>query len=96
MARTRWPKGTWMKLRSNDILRAFMKQKGFSMKQLADYAGCSKSFIGFLANGDKTSCTPELAERIAAVLGAPTEAIFEPKTSAPSGHVSKPRRKVAA
>lgn len=97
MARTKWPKGTWMKLRSTDILRAFMKQKNFSMGQLATYAGCSKSFIGFLANGDKTSCTPDLADRIANALGAPTEALFEPKVSAPSGHSVKPvRKKVAA
>lgn len=61
-----------------------MKQKNFSMQRLATYADCSKSFIGFLANGTKTSCTPDLARRIAEALDVPVEVLFEPKASAGS------------
>ena len=74
-----------MKLRSADVLRAFMKQKNFSMKRLALYSGCSKSFIGFLANGTKTSCTRDLAKNIAAALDVPLEVLFEERTSAVGG-----------
>jgi transcriptional regulator with XRE-family HTH domain len=77
----RYPKGTWMKLKSAEILLAFMRQKDFSMARLARYAGCSKSFIGFLCNGDKTSCTPELADRIAEALDVPRAALFDERTS---------------
>lgn len=86
MKRRRSPKGTWMKLRSAEVLRAFMKQKNFSMQRLATYSGCSKSFIGFLANGDKTSCTEPLAVNIARALDVPLEVLFERRASADSGH----------
>ena len=83
--RRKSPKGTWMKLRSAEVLRAFMNQKNFSVQRLATYAGCSKSFIGFLRTGDKTSCTRELAIEIARALDVPLEVLFEAKASAPSG-----------
>lgn len=82
-----------MKLRSNEILRAYVKERGFSVQRLATYAGCSKAFIGFLLTGDKTSCTPELADRIANALGAPVEGLFEPRTSASSGRNDKRNRR---
>lgn len=85
MKRRKSPKGTWMKLQSAEVLRAFMKQKGFSMQRLATYSGCSKSFVGFLANGDKTSCTKQLADRISEALDVPVEVLFERRTSAGGG-----------
>lgn len=85
MKRRKSPKGTWMKLRSADVLRAFMKQKNFSMQRLATYSGCSKSFIGFLANGDKTSCTEPLAKKIAEALDVPLDVLFERRVTAGSG-----------
>lgn len=91
MKRRKSPKGTWMKLRSADVLRAFMKQKNFSMARLAMYSGCSKSFIGFLANGDKTSCTKELATKISEALDVPLDVLFEQRASAPSGQNVKAR-----
>ena len=78
-----------MKLRSPDILRAFMKQKDFSMQRLATYAGCSKSFIGFLTTGDKTSCTEPLAVEIARALDVPLDVLFERRASASSGRVDR-------
>lgn len=92
--RNRYPKGTWMKLRSAEILVAFMRQKDFSMARLARYADCSKSMVGHLANGHKTSCTVALAQRIAEALDVPIEALFEPRTSAVCGRSD--RRKVPA
>lgn len=83
--RRRYPKGTWMKLRSKDILIAFMEDKGFSAQRLATYSGCSKSMIGHLRSGHKTSCTPALAERIAEALDVPLVAIFDERVSASSG-----------
>lgn len=85
----RYPKGTYMKLRSKDILRAIMEDKGFSMKRLATYSGKSKSFIGFLCTGDKTSCKPETADAIAEALGVPTMVLFVQEASAGSGHDAK-------
>lgn len=73
-----------MRLRSAEVLRAFMKQKSFSMQRLATYSSCSKSFIGFLCNGTKTSCTDDLAERIAAALDVPKEVLFEERSVAPT------------
>jgi transcriptional regulator with XRE-family HTH domain len=75
-----------MKLRSAEVLRAFMKQKGFSTQRLATYSGCSKSFVGFLATERKTSCTKQLADRISEALDVPVEVLFEHRTSAGSGH----------
>lgn len=83
--RRRYPKGTWMKLHSKEILILFMDRKGFSIQRLATYSDCSKSFIGHLKSGHKTSCTPALAERIAEALDVPVEALFERRASAPSG-----------
>jgi transcriptional regulator with XRE-family HTH domain len=77
----RYPKGTWMKLSSPDMLRATMKRRGFSMERLARYAGCSKSMIGHLCSGHKTSCTPDLAIKISEALDVETELLFVPRVS---------------
>lgn len=76
----RWPKGTWMKLQSKEILRAFIDNRGFSHATLARYAGCSPGFISQLASPTqpKNSCTPKLAERIAEALNVPLAALFVP------------------
>ena len=87
--RRKSPKGTWMKLLSADALRAHMKHKHFSTQRLATYAGCSKSMIGHLCSGYKTSCTEALAREIARALDLPIEALFVAGTSAPSGRISK-------
>lgn len=82
----RWPKGTWMKLQSEDTLKALMAQRQFSLQRLARYAGCSKSFISHLTSGRKTTCTPELAARIAEALEVPLEILFVPSPSAIDRH----------
>jgi hypothetical protein len=85
-----------MKLRSREILDAFMANKGFSNGRLAQYAGCSRAFIGHLRTGLKTSCTPKLAEAIAEALDVPLVALFEPKTSADSGQNARTGQMVGA
>lgn len=91
----RYPKGTWMKIRSKDILIAFMEDKNFSTQRLATYAGCSKSMVGHLRSGHKTSCTPRLAQRIAEALDVPLVALFDARTSAVSGENIKAQRTAA-
>lgn len=77
----RYPKGTWMRLSSPEMLRATMDRRGFSMARLARYAGCSKSMVGHLTTGHKKTCTPELAGRIAEALDVPTELLFVQSSS---------------
>lgn len=87
-----------MKLRSKEILIAYMEdpRNPFSVGRLARCADCSRSFIGHLRTGHKTSCTTDLAERIAEALNVPVEALFEPRTSAASGSFNKQKVGVAA
>ncbi|MCX2931346.1 helix-turn-helix transcriptional regulator [Mycobacterium sp. CVI_P3] len=73
-----------MRLRSPATLRALMEQDKFSLGRLARYAGCSKGFISHLLSGRRSSCTPELATRIAEALNVPIEILFDPRMS-PAG-----------
>lgn len=77
----RWPKGTWMRLQSRHTLKALMAQRSFSLERLARYSGCSKSMVSHLTAGRKSTCTPELAERIAEALEVPLEILFVPHAS---------------
>lgn len=87
MAITRYrrrPKGTWMRLRSAELLRAFVgpeESKKMSARQLARAGGVSAGFINHLTAGRKTSCLPDTADRIAQVLGVPTDVLFEERLS---------------
>lgn len=66
-----------MKLTSRDTLRALMAQKDFSRRRLARYCGLPGSgMIDHLIDGRKTSCTPQLAERIAEALDVPLPVLF--------------------
>lgn len=93
--RRRWPKGTWMKLQSGEILRAFMRQRGISERTLARYAGCSRAFIGHLLHERRTTCTPELALKISEALAVPLEGLFTPRQSGVNGPPVRPRRTAA-
>jgi hypothetical protein len=53
-----------------------MNQKNFSTARLGRYTDCSKSFIHRLCTGEKRSCTPKLAERIAEALDVPIGLLF--------------------
>ncbi|MGG7653552.1 helix-turn-helix domain-containing protein [Kocuria rosea] len=77
----RWPKGTYMKLRSADLLKAFIgpePDKKMSGRKLARYAGVDPSFINHLTAGRRSSCTPIVAQRIAEALEVPLTVLFDP------------------
>jgi transcriptional regulator with XRE-family HTH domain len=80
-----------MRLRSPATLRALMEQYNFSLGRLARYADCSKGFISHLLSGRRSSCTPELAARIAEALNVPLEVLFEVKRSPSAGQNDKER-----
>jgi transcriptional regulator with XRE-family HTH domain len=65
-----------MQLQSGDTLRALIRQRGYSMAQVARCAGCSKAFVHGLCSGAKPSCSPQLGRRIAEVLDVPFELLF--------------------
>lgn len=93
--RKRWPKGTWMRLKSGKILRGLMDTQGLSNADVAISAGVGRTFISALVVGRRTSCTPKVAERIAERLQVPLEVLFEPKQSAASGSNNIGGRKTA-
>lgn len=94
--RKHYPKGTWMKLKSREILIAFMVREDFSVTRLAQYAGCSRAMIGHLRSGHKTSCTPALADRISEALGVPRIALFDERVSTVSSRINHQAEKVPA
>src|SRR5437868_6598481 len=78
----RWPKGTWMQLKSAELLRAFVgpeEKKKTSGRKLARAVGCHPSFIDHLLMGRRSSCLPVTAQRIAEVLEVPLEVLFDPE-----------------
>lgn len=85
MTYTRWPKGSWMRVQSGATLRALMDQKNFSTARLGRYTDCSKSFIHRLCSGEKRSCSPRLAARIAEALDVPIGLLFVLETSSDNG-----------
>lgn len=89
--RKRWPKGTWMRLRSGALLRELMNTKGLSNADIALHARCGRTWISALVNERRTSCTPQVAERIAERLEVPLTVLFDPKTSAVSGRNTLPK-----
>jgi len=94
--RKRWPKGTWMRLKSGRLLRELMNTKGLSNADLALSAQCGRTWISALANERRNSTTPKVAERIAQRLEVPLEVLFDPRPSAASSNTNKTRTKVAA
>lgn len=84
-----------MRITHREMFRAAIDRAGLSHGGLAGRVGCSKSFISALAIGRKTGATPELAERIAEVLGIPVEVLFEPIRSGQTGSNVRPTRTAA-
>lgn len=74
-----------MKLTSKDTLKALIKQRRLSYRQIGNMIDCNGSMISALVNGHRTSCTEDLAKRIALVLDVPLEVVFfDPIASAVS------------
>jgi transcriptional regulator with XRE-family HTH domain len=94
----RWPRGTWMELKSAEVLAAFVgdplrePKKKMSGRKLARYAGVHPSFINHLTAGRRRSCEPRTAELIAEALEVPVEVLFTPKTASSSSAISKPEK----
>lgn len=95
ITRTRWPRGTWMRLTSRDTLRALMAQKDVSLQDLGNAAGVSKGFVSHLTAGRKTTCTPRVADAIARRLDIPLEILFMPSVSSSTKSFVNDQRKVA-
>lgn len=95
----RWPKGTWMKLRTPDLLRAFVgpePEKKMSARRLARYVDVHPSFIDHLLAGRRRSCEPKTANRIAEALEVPMEVLFEVHLSTAKQKVVKHKAAVVA
>jgi transcriptional regulator with XRE-family HTH domain len=73
-----------------------MEQDDFSLARLARYADCSKGFISHLLAGRRSSCTTDLAERIAEALGVPVEILFDPRVSPVGMSIDKKKAGSAA
>lgn len=84
-----------MKLTSKDTLRALIKQRGMSYEDVGRAAGCHRTMISQLVNGNRTSCTPTLAERISLCLGVPSEVLFVAQPSAAAVRSTKTGGKAA-
>jgi transcriptional regulator with XRE-family HTH domain len=95
ITRTRWPRGTWMKLTSRATLRALMAQKDVSLQDLGNAAGVSKGFVSHLTAGRKSTCTPRVADAIARRLDVPIELLFVPSVSTSSTTFIKGQRTAA-
>ena len=90
--RVRWPKGTFMKLRSRDLLRAMIgpePEKKMSGRKLARYSDVHPSFIDHLLAGRRSSCEPRTAQNIAEALEVPLALLFEVRQSSAEQQVSK-------
>lgn len=85
MNRRRWPKGTYMRIKSGALLDQLMKARGVSNHDVGLAAGQDRSLISALRNERRTTCTAVTAERIAGYFQVPLELLFEPRTSAVSG-----------
>jgi transcriptional regulator with XRE-family HTH domain len=70
-----------MRLRSAETLRALMRQQRLSLGALATAAQCSKSFVSHLLSGRRSTCTDDLATRIASALEVPVHVLFAPAKS---------------
>lgn len=77
-----------MKLRSGATLRALMDQHGKSLDDVGRYANVHRTFIWALTNPEKshkTTCRPEVAERIADLLDVPLNVLFDVGLSTSDG-----------
>lgn len=77
--RRRRAKGRWMRLRDYQLLVRYMEDRDMTQARLGRYAEVSRQFIHSLATGQKTTCTPAVAERIEEALGLLKGTLFEPK-----------------
>lgn len=65
-----------MKLKDPELLARYMEANKFSQARLGRYAGCSRQFIWQLLNGDKTTCSKPVGDRIEEALRVLPETLF--------------------
>ncbi|GLU58622.1 hypothetical protein Pure05_01180 [Paenarthrobacter ureafaciens] len=91
--RTRYPKGTYMRLKNRDLLRAMVivqedvdkaRKTGrpvppskIPQRALAEMSGVTGGFINHLTSGRRKSCEPKTAERISGALQIPVDVLFD-------------------
>lgn len=78
-----------MRLKSGKLLRGLMDSRNMSNAAVAQRAGVGRTFISALVVERRTSCTPEVAARIAECLDVPLDVLFAPKASASRGRSDK-------
>ncbi|MFC7860728.1 helix-turn-helix domain-containing protein [Arthrobacter koreensis] len=95
--RNAWPKGTYMRIKRDvlreyvlnradmDLINAGKEHKvnprKISQRLLAEKAGVNPSFINHLTAGRRSSCNPEVAEKIAESLEVPLMVLFAAQKS---------------
>lgn len=70
-----------------------VNKRKISQRHLAERVGVNPSFINHLTAGRSTTCTPQVADRIAEVLGVDTSVLFDEQESSTARAVVKPRSK---
>lgn len=81
---------TWrldMRLKSSQMLRQYMQYKHFNVRSLATAAQVSRSTVGHLHSGARSSCSPATARSIEEALQAPPGLLFEASASIVSREV---------
>ncbi|WP_122262177.1 helix-turn-helix transcriptional regulator [Ornithinimicrobium cerasi] len=85
-----------MKLKDRELLLEYMKLGDFSQARLGRYAGVSRQFINQLCTGERTTCTPAVADRIEEGLRVLPHTLFAPNKSHDTGRPGKRRTTVTA
>jgi transcriptional regulator with XRE-family HTH domain len=81
------PRSTY-RLRSRILFNELIDGE-WSLRALADRAGCGKTMIWNLKTGEDTTCSQALAERLSEALGIKMSALFAPVSSTPVDESSK-------
>lgn len=84
-----------MKLRDRALLVQYMEAGDFSQARLGRYAGVSRQFISQLVNGNRSTCTPAVAERIEEGLRVLPQTLFVANMSHDTRQTSKHKRTAA-
>lgn len=84
-----------MKLRDRQLLGEYMKAGDFTQARLGRYAGVSRQFINQLLVGERSTCTPKVAERIEEGLRVLPRTLFMPNESHATGRANKRQRTAA-
>lgn len=76
---------TSYRLRDRELLRKLMDHPGcgtpYSIRTLAEAAGCSRSFVGHLLSGERDGCDEDIATSMSEALGVRVRVLFDPPPS---------------